>query len=151
MAIADTLQAPACVTHPDTPRVGWALGDVRGVLEITQDLSENLAAARGVGLALAGFLVIITLAGSAALFFSMRRSVGAERQKAEAQLASDAARVATLDAVAARSATEAKSSFISNMSHELHTPLTGMLGFVELMDRETHGRSATYNIANMSG
>jgi signal transduction histidine kinase len=46
--------------------------------------------------------------------------------------------VATLDAVAARSATEAKSSFISNMSHELHTPLTGMLGFVELMDRETH-------------
>ena len=65
--------------------------------------------------------------------------MGAERQKAEAQLASDAARVATLDAVAARSATEAKSSFISNMSHELHTPLTGMLGFVELMDRETHG------------
>lgn len=67
------------------------------------------------------------------------RALGEEREQARVQLASDAARVATLDAVAARSATEAKSSFISNMSHELHTPLTGMLGFVELMDRETHG------------
>ena len=79
VAIADTLQSPACVNchnnHPDTPRVGWALGDVRGVLEVRLDLTENMAAAREVGWILAGILVVITLAGSAALFASMRRSL----------------------------------------------------------------------------
>ena len=53
------------------------------------------------------------------------------RKQAEADL--------QMRAADARSANDAKSSFISNMSHELRTPLTGMLGFIELINRETHG------------
>lgn len=47
VAIADTMVAQACVdchnSHPDTPKTGWKLGDVRGVLEITTDISSQLA------------------------------------------------------------------------------------------------------------
>ena len=48
VAIADTMVAEACVnchnSHPNTPRTGWKLGDVRGVLEINNDISEQIAA-----------------------------------------------------------------------------------------------------------
>jgi len=31
-------------SHPDTPRTGWKLGDVRGILEINSNLSEQVTA-----------------------------------------------------------------------------------------------------------
>ena len=47
VAIADTMVAQACVdchnTHPDTPKTGWALNDLRGVLEVRQNLDKSLA------------------------------------------------------------------------------------------------------------
>ncbi|MDD9941815.1 MAG: methyl-accepting chemotaxis protein [Myxococcales bacterium] len=46
VAQADTLQAQACVgchnSHPETPRTGWALGDVRGVLEVAAPIESDL-------------------------------------------------------------------------------------------------------------
>jgi two-component system cell cycle sensor histidine kinase PleC len=39
----------------------------------------------------------------------------------------------------ADAANRAKSAFLNNMSHELRTPLTHIIGFSEVMQRETHG------------
>ncbi len=53
VAIADKMVAQGCVTchnnHPETPRSDWALGDVRGVLEVTTIVDEEMAAAMGQG------------------------------------------------------------------------------------------------------
>ncbi|MDA0368833.1 MAG: methyl-accepting chemotaxis protein [Proteobacteria bacterium] len=61
VAIADRMVADACVnchnTRADTPKNDWKLGDVRGVLEVTTDISGQLEAgaalSRGLILALA--------------------------------------------------------------------------------------------------
>ncbi len=48
LAIADRMQNMSCVnchnTHPDTPRTGWELDDVRGVLEVTAPIEDQLVA-----------------------------------------------------------------------------------------------------------
>lgn len=48
VAVSDTMVAEACVSchnsHPDTPRAGWKMGDVRGVLEINSDITEQVIA-----------------------------------------------------------------------------------------------------------
>ncbi len=53
VAVADIMVAQACVnchnSHPDTPRAGWKLGDVRGVLEINSDISKQMAASSSTG------------------------------------------------------------------------------------------------------
>ena len=67
VAIADKMVAQGCVdchnTHPLTPRKGWNLGDVRGVLEINSDITAALVAADSIknkiilGILLAGLLI----------------------------------------------------------------------------------------------
>ena len=53
VAIADTMIGEGCVSchnsHPDTPRTGWKLGDVRGILEINSDISMQVAASQDTG------------------------------------------------------------------------------------------------------
>ncbi len=47
VAIADILTEQACVqchnTHPQTPKTGWELGDVRGVLEVIVPIEQQLS------------------------------------------------------------------------------------------------------------
>jgi len=70
VAVADTMVAEGCVnchnSHPDTPRTGWKLGDVRGILEINNNISEQVAASKVTGtkimFALIGTLLIIVVA-----------------------------------------------------------------------------------------
>jgi methyl-accepting chemotaxis protein len=70
VAIADTMVAEGCINchnaHPDTPRTGWKLGDVRGVLEINSDISEQVAASSVTGtkimFALVGTLLFVVVA-----------------------------------------------------------------------------------------
>jgi len=70
VAVADTMVAESCVnchnTHPDTPRTGWKLGDVRGILEINNDISKQVAASASTGtkiiLALVGTMFFIVMA-----------------------------------------------------------------------------------------
>ena len=67
VAVADLMVAEACVnchnTHPQTPRKGWKLGDVRGVLEVDTNIGEQITAADRVstfiliGIAAAGLLL----------------------------------------------------------------------------------------------
>ena len=69
VAIADTMVADACVAchnnHPDTPKNNWKMGDVRGVLEVTTDISDQLAAGQSTSLKITavvvGMLIIMLL------------------------------------------------------------------------------------------
>ncbi len=69
VAVADTMVAQGCVnchnSHPDTPRTGWKLGDVRGILEINNDITKQVIASSTAGtkitLALIGTLLFIVL------------------------------------------------------------------------------------------
>ena len=65
VAVADTMVAEACVnchnSHPDTPRTGWKLGDVRGVLEINSDISEQIAAGTVTSTKIVSVLVVMLL------------------------------------------------------------------------------------------
>ena len=66
VAIADRMTADACVdchnTHPQTPRDGWSLGDVRGVLEVETLIEDNFIAAEAIGSQLV-MLVIFLMSG----------------------------------------------------------------------------------------
>ncbi|MBK1990029.1 response regulator [Sphaerospermopsis aphanizomenoides BCCUSP55] len=55
---------------------------------------------------------------------------------------------------AAESANRAKSEFLANMSHELRTPLNSIMGFTQVMSRDTslnHKHQAHLDIINRSG
>lgn len=79
VAIADTM-GQGCVnchnTHPETPKVGWKVGDVRGILEVDVVIAEQLAAGQRLsGSILFGvFLVGAVLTALAVL--TARRVVG---------------------------------------------------------------------------
>jgi PAS domain S-box-containing protein len=46
---------------------------------------------------------------------------------------------------AAEAANRAKSAFLANMSHELRTPLNAVLGYAQILERETDGNSKLHN------
>jgi len=69
VAVADKLVAQSCVdchnSHPDSPKVDWKLGDVRGILEIKINLEKQFAAGNSlawnvVGI-ITGSLVLLVL------------------------------------------------------------------------------------------
>ncbi len=70
VAVADTMVAQGCVnchnSHPDTPKTGWKLGDVRGILEVNHDISAQADASVVTGFkiitALVGVLIILVAA-----------------------------------------------------------------------------------------
>jgi methyl-accepting chemotaxis protein len=61
-ALADKMTAQACVdchnTHPLSPKTGWKLGDVRGVLEVIQPVDHLLAASGAAARNLALLIVL---------------------------------------------------------------------------------------------
>jgi len=63
VAIADTLTEQACVdchnSHPLTPKVGWKLGDVRGVLEVVVSINQQLTWLKSGSYQLSLILVIV--------------------------------------------------------------------------------------------
>ncbi|NRA52992.1 MAG: methyl-accepting chemotaxis protein [Gammaproteobacteria bacterium] len=65
VAVADKLVAQGCVdchnSHPDTPKVGWRLGDVRGVLEVKINMDNQLAASSALGLKIVGIIIISSI------------------------------------------------------------------------------------------
>ncbi|MCF6255502.1 MAG: methyl-accepting chemotaxis protein [Gammaproteobacteria bacterium] len=73
VAVADTMVSDACVnchnSRPDTPRTGWKLGDVRGILEINSNISEQVAANVMTGRKIMFMLVGAMLFIVAAIFF----------------------------------------------------------------------------------
>lgn len=71
VAIGDTLVAKGCVnchnSHPETPKNDWKLGDLRGILEITTDIEEQLTVGRTFTYEAMGALSLLFLIGI--LFF----------------------------------------------------------------------------------
>ena len=62
VAIADKMVAQTCVachnSHPDTPKVGWRVGDVRGILEVAKDIEPSLLAGQEPSQAILWMIVI---------------------------------------------------------------------------------------------
>ena len=79
VAVADTMVAQGCVnchnSHPDTPRTGWKLGDVRGILEINNNISQQVTASTltstKIIFALIGTLLFIVVA----IFFVYKKVI----------------------------------------------------------------------------
>lgn len=73
VAIADKMVAEACVAchnnHPDTPRDGWKMGDVRGVLEVTTDISHQLEVGRATSMKITALVVALLLLTLVGLWF----------------------------------------------------------------------------------
>jgi len=68
VAIADRMVSDSCVachnSHPLTPKTGWKLGDVRGVLEVTTDIEPQIANGIAMSykiLAIFGVLVLVVI------------------------------------------------------------------------------------------
>ena len=49
----------------------------------------------------------------------------------------------------AEAASRTKSAFLANMTHDMRTPLTGILGMTELLERETRDSRHRYLLANL--
>ncbi|HFE39559.1 MAG TPA: methyl-accepting chemotaxis protein [Gammaproteobacteria bacterium] len=62
VAVADTMVAEGCVNchnaHPDTPKTDWKLGDVRGVLEISNDITKQVVASTKTGQQIVIMLIV---------------------------------------------------------------------------------------------
>lgn len=82
VALADTMVAEGCVschnTHPDTPKVGWKLNDVRGILEVQIPIDEQLNNAANLNFTIAS-IVVIALATTVILLFVMFRKLISNR------------------------------------------------------------------------
>jgi methyl-accepting chemotaxis protein len=65
VAVADRMAADACVdchnSHADTPRTGWSLGDVRGVLQVDTILDQQYASAAAASQSLVVALIVAGL------------------------------------------------------------------------------------------
>jgi diguanylate cyclase (GGDEF)-like protein len=83
VAIADRLTSEACVTchntQPNSPKTGWKLGDVRGMLEISRLIEPSLASAESKSKLILQIIGITALASMAVMvivaFFFHRRLV----------------------------------------------------------------------------
>jgi len=84
VALADKMVSQACVdchnSHPQTPKTGWKLGDVRGVLEVDTVIDEQLAIGNAVA---AEVIVILILAftGTILIMYVVYRNVIGKRLK----------------------------------------------------------------------
>jgi len=71
VGIPDTMQAQACIdchnNHPNTPRAGWKLNDLRGVLEVEVDITTALTNANK----FSTIFGLVLLGGFSLLIFSL--------------------------------------------------------------------------------
>lgn len=105
------------------------LGDVLGGISVTINAEPILAAAaerkQTTGLAF-GLIGMVGMIGIGGATFQINR----KKELAEA-------------------ANRAKSAFLANMTHDMRTPLTGILGMTELLERETRDSRHRYLLANL--
>ncbi len=96
-AVADRMVAEACVTchntHADSPKTDWRLGDVRGVLEVTSDISNEVAAAQSLSNKIVVFggiaallVMIVCVTGAAYVAVPLRKMTAATGQLASGDM-----------------------------------------------------------------
>ena len=122
------LMKPSCVachnTHPDSPKKDWKVGDVRGVIEITQEIEPFMGQTRRGLRVMTLALGVLGGLGVCALTLV----IGRLQETAKELELKVIARTAQLE-----QANKAKSEFLAHMSHELRSPLNAILGFSQLM------------------
>jgi len=153
-------------THPDTPKSDWKAGDVRGVLEVIEPLDTGFSKVRQIFLQMvlliSALLLLASFAAVVILRHLKRRHVELhelngqlheemekkqsainalhEAQKHE-ELAKDEAIHAKEQALIAKdeavAANKAKSQFLANISHEIRTPMNAILGYNQILQRDT--------------
>jgi methyl-accepting chemotaxis protein len=76
VALADTMSQQGCVnchnSHPNTPKIGWSLNDVRGVLEVQVPIEQQLNSANSLNTNIAVITIVILTATIVLLFFMFR-------------------------------------------------------------------------------
>jgi len=80
VAIADTMAAEGCVdchnSHPDTPKADWKLGDVRGILEVTSVIDNQIVAGLAMSNKMVAGAVILGLILILITFYTTRSVTG---------------------------------------------------------------------------
>lgn len=79
VGVADLLTAQSCVdchnSHPDSPKTDWQLGDVRGVLEMSIDISEERAADQRLAWFIIGTLILLLIIVSVVIKLSFSKFI----------------------------------------------------------------------------
>ncbi len=178
-AIADIMREN-CVechnSHPDTPKKGWQLGDVRGVLEVIQPLEMGIKKVNDIFFQMVCMITILIISGMGGFYFTIKRlkssnesldqvnlelNTKIEQQKTtesklyqateKAVIAKEQANLSKEEAVAAN---KAKSVFLANISHEIRTPMNAILGYTQILQREsdlTDDQQLSLSIIGKSG
>jgi signal transduction histidine kinase/CheY-like chemotaxis protein len=157
-AVAD-LMREKCVnchnSHPDTPKTGWKVGDVRGVLEVTLPLHSGLAGAQQISVKVVILVALMLVATLAIVAFLSRSLFEKHRQtqslneelQQEVEVRQQAEREANL-------ANQTKTLFLANISHEIRTPMNAILGYSQIIRRDknlTHEQRHSLSIMERSG
>ncbi len=79
IAMADRMVSEACVnchnSHPQTPKKGWKLGDVRGVLEVDTNIDEQLAIGHKTAFEIILIMVLTFIGVITAMYFVYRKTI----------------------------------------------------------------------------
>jgi light-regulated signal transduction histidine kinase (bacteriophytochrome) len=137
LATADVMR-PECVachnSHPDSPRVGWKAGDVRGVLEVIRPLHGTAAETRRSlteTFVLLGCLGAAGVGGLALVIGRLRRNT--------AELAQRYVDLAEVNRALADSNVELE-RFAYVVSHDLQEPLRMVSSFTQLVSARYGGK-----------
>lgn len=121
----------ACVAchnaHPASPKTDWEVGDARGIHIVKLPVNPLIAGLSTQFTYLIIILTLVTLLTAGAIAFVRQREFSA-LQKLEAR--NKELVEANIDKDRANSA---KSDFLANISHEIRTPINGILGLADLM------------------
>lgn len=79
VGVADILTEQSCVSchnsHPDSPKTDWQLGDVRGILEMSIDISAEQAADQKLSWAVIGTMALLLVAVLVVISLSFSRFI----------------------------------------------------------------------------
>ena len=80
VGVADTMVSPVCVachnSRSDTPKNDWKLNDVRGVLEVSTPIDQQIANGQQISNYLLGILVIMMIVMMACILLIYRQTIG---------------------------------------------------------------------------